>query len=363
MASIIGAYDHEADTRMTDPLMPKASKGMDGNAYDRWSASYNKRYSKALASLKKKITHVSQQKFETALNETVDQFMSCKPEQYVAFVEPGKSQKWVTEVALRNGLEPAAAYVAIGEEGANALAYALSDIEWDDDRFKEYVIIDDASYSGNQMANNISAANRIVRDKFPGAVPVFHVLVPFATETAINKIASLSQKGVDVRIYNADLMPTVAQAIEKTHHKAMQEILWPDMDPKTQAKRMSSTALHWFDHKIPNSMSFPEVLADGRTSNRSGPFGPRIPFLPHIQPPYKPVSDGKENALSEEKPFIETPVFGDDVRKRSSHEPSPLSDTRIRHDRVFAGGGSSTSSSRASSTAGKRSADKHQLQT
>lgn len=286
--SIIGVYDFVTDNLMGKPKHPDPCQGMNENLYEQWVAANKNEYAKPLAELKTKITHVSYEHFQIVLKETIERFLSTisNKSRFVSLVEPGKSQKWVTEIAIQNGLK-ASAYVCIGEEGANNLEYAVQNISSKDRRFKHYVIVDDGSYSGNQMTNNISTAYRILKEKFADE-PIFHVLIPFITKTASTKINNLKTKGIIVNLHSSIEMPTVYEAISEEKRAKVLQILWPHQSGSKQDNLAKSTALYWFDHKIPNSMSFPEVLATGIvTQAKEGVDDSPIPFIPPVHPPYK----------------------------------------------------------------------------
>lgn len=283
---IMGVYDYETDTTMNVPKSPSSHQICNLN-YNQWVGAFNEGHRSALKDLKNKIIHVSYPEFQKSLAQTIKTFKGTVPKKFscVAFVQPNKSQKWVTEIAMTMGLK-ANAYVCIGEEGANNLEYSLQGVSPKDKRFQNCVIIDDGSYSGNQMANNISGAYRILKTKF-AAEPVFHVLIPYATSTAVERINNLRDKGINVNLYWNVLMPSVSESIKPEHLEKSLDVLWPNSPKKDQQKFAGSAALYWFDHKVPNSMSFPDVLARGIVTQPKGAGIEDIPFIPNVLPPYK----------------------------------------------------------------------------
>lgn len=287
--SIIGTYGYITDNMMNAPKNPVSYEGMNKECYDLWIAANKSEYSRVLNELKEKITHVTYKTFQEKLKITVESFKATFPQKSpcVAFVQPGKSQKWVTEIAIKMGLK-ASAYVCIGEEGANGLSFSLENISSKDKRFHHCVIVDDGSYSGNQMANNISGAYRILKAKF-AIEPTFDVLIPYITKAASDRINSLKAKGIRVNLHTAVEMPSVKQAISTTSMDRTLEVLWPSSIKTKQLELAHSTALYWFDHKVPNSMSFPDVLAKGRVTQpkETSQKDKDIAFIPNVHPPYK----------------------------------------------------------------------------
>lgn len=288
---IIGTYDSMSDKTMSEPKTPTHYDGLEGTVYDRWITANRTEFTEALTELKSKIQHISYEVFKSALNITIKSFKSGLPRRFpcVALVQPGKSQKWVTEIAMSMGLK-ASAYACLGEEGANGLDYSLENISSKDRRFHNCIIVDDGSFSGNQMANNISAAHRILKTKF-AVEPTFHILIPFITRRAELKINHLKSKGITVNLHSAVKMASVADAMSAKNLGRALEVLWPHQSGTKRLELASSSALYWFDHKIPNSMSFPEVLADGQvTQPKDKDDADNIRFIPSVLPPYKEVS-------------------------------------------------------------------------
>lgn len=90
---IIGAYSYFNSPYMGKPAVPFKYEMKEG-LYDKWVDANQSGYSKALAELKLKITHVSFQQFRAALELTVNKFKSTillkEAFQFVSFVQPGR---------------------------------------------------------------------------------------------------------------------------------------------------------------------------------------------------------------------------------------------------------------------------------
>ncbi|MEI8366534.1 MAG: hypothetical protein WCF65_08990 [Parachlamydiaceae bacterium] len=285
---IIGAYDGEVDN-MNISFPEISQQKMNEAIYKEWVSLHEEKYIGPLKDLQHKITHVSYEAFKNNLKKTVDRFINnVGKKSYVAFVEPNKSQQWVTTIAMAYGFK-ASAYVRLGQDGANCLSSALLNTDEKDERFAtDYVIIDDASYSGNQMANNISAAHHVLQEKFKDKNIIFHILLPYITNVAKNKMENLRNKPITIILYTSEIIQTVEEAVSKKN-RIIKQVLWNNSLPEEQNRKVKTTALHWFDHKIPNSMSFPDVLASGlvtqpKSQNHKGKY---IQFIPSITPPYK----------------------------------------------------------------------------
>ncbi|MBS4163679.1 Uncharacterized protein PRO82_000982 [Candidatus Protochlamydia amoebophila] len=282
---ITGTYPYEGELTMGEPQQPPEQQ-IDGHAYKQWVESYEAKYQPVLNNLQSKITYVSYEVFHEALTRAYQQF-DGKVADYIALVEPEKSQKWVTELVMKQGFD-AKAYLCVGENGADRLEYSLGQMKGNKD-VRDYVIVDDGSYSGNQMANNISSANRIIQKKTEVKQPTFHVIIPYITQTALNKLKELQKdKGIKLEIYHAVIMKTISEEIKSSDLNKIKDVFWKGMDQNAQAQRPNTAALHWFAHKVPNQMSFPDVLAKGTVTHpKSKTSGDPVPFIPEFTPPYK----------------------------------------------------------------------------
>lgn len=270
---IHGAYDWEVTTLPLE-LPDVEDRSPDMDLYDTWADSkISKSGDRAiLTKIKGNLRHVSYETFSSGVGACVAKFAKTAPRNYVSFVEPGKSQTWVTGIAIKHGLSPDL-FLRIGEEGANMLPTSLEMLGFENfpPTTKDIVIVDDGAFTGNQMANNITSANSILTKTFGFSRDPyhFHVIVPFTTAKAHEKILSTGKTGAKVHLYSlSEKMPVVSDVIPSRDRARASTLL--GFIPE----RVDSTALTFFDHKIPNSMSFPSGL------ERAG-------FIPDQEPPYK----------------------------------------------------------------------------
>jgi hypothetical protein len=295
---IIGLYGYESPTQsemQPQPNIPN-DKALDGQKYDEWVQKFSPQFQPALKDLKDKIQYVSFQVFADTLTAAFQNFRKKEIDGYIAFIEPEKSQKWATELLMRVGLQ-AQAYLCLGEEGANRLKDSFDQFSKNyydqyqhliSQKMTNYVIVDDGAYSGNQMANNISQANAIIKEK-TGQDPTFHVIVPYITKTALEKLGELQKKQINIHVYHITIMPTISEAVPSKHLQTIKDVFWKGMDQKAQTQRPTMAALHWFAHKVPNQMSFPDVLAQGTVTHPKNlnANNEEVRFIPKSNPPYK----------------------------------------------------------------------------
>lgn len=268
--AIHGTYDYE--NQYLDEKAPREEgRAYDSAKYDIWARRPDRADRQILATVKKHITHVDQSTFERTLEGCLDKFKEkILNDPYVALVEPEKSQSWATAIGIEKGITPEFA-LRLGEQGADMLENSLRML--DDTQFdrvgemENILIVDDGSFTGNQMANNISGANRIFNERYGTAPRKFHVVVPYMTKVARDKMYSAKEI---VHLYTDKVPMQVLGKIfpRRNELKRGLELL------EVQESRANSTALTYFDHKIPNSMSFPAALERGG-------------FIPSFCPPYK----------------------------------------------------------------------------
>lgn len=281
---IFGTFEYETQEMNRNPRVPEDHQPVNRQNMDQWVNSHANQDRAPLKTLTNNINHVTHEQFLAALRASYRQMPEEIAERGICLVEPNKSQKWIAELLMQNeGFQPIA-FVRVGEEGANLLEYScgelLSDQNTPENPFENVIIADDGSFSGNQMANNISAATRIFKKLAPNCDPQFHIILPFVTVAARNKINALSKKGIIVNLHIATEIPTVGSFLQRSQKPHMAEVLLGDTNKVEYLdERLGMT---YFDHNVPNSMSFPERFAEGITPN-----GENIPFIPNIAPPYK----------------------------------------------------------------------------
>ncbi|MCI5051948.1 MAG: hypothetical protein MRY21_02275 [Simkaniaceae bacterium] len=262
---IIGVYPGEAP--QVSPEKPLAkTRAMMAERIDGWidTLGADRGSKKLLRKVLSNVEHIDFGAFEARLNYCVHNFLDSIEEgsEFLALVEPGKSQTWVTQLARHHGLAPTAA-VRMGEKSADSLQYALGVLNASSPMVEtlkgpsNIVILDDGAFTGKQMSDNIKAANTIFRRIYGArAEPHFHVIVPYVTEVARVRIEGLRTEGVKLTLHYSKIMPTLSTLFQSKADKSLLPGLLG-----VGKERLDSTALTYFDHKIPNSMSFPQVIA------------------------------------------------------------------------------------------------------
>lgn len=285
---ILGAVASEK-CELTPPKVPKANP-INPKAMKAWIAAHQKGVVKPLTDLISRVRNVSFSEFDTTLGVCLTKLPPRREGVVrISLVEPGKSQAWVNEIAHFNHGFVADYFLALGEQAAERLADSmrkLPDDVWDKEF--EVFILDDGSFSGTQMANNISATAKLLQSA--GIPYTIHAVVVFATVPALAKIKDSTQKcvGGRVNMIHGEVIPTAKEIVmgcspKNAVHKVLKDALWPMASAELQDRLMSRNGLTYFEHKVPNSMSFPIGIAEGQLQGRDP-----IVFIPATHPPYKP---------------------------------------------------------------------------
>ena len=277
---IYGAYDY--DSQVVANALPSSEVNGDLSVkVAQWKTQLEPRLHKTVDLLVEKLQYIDFNTFKQKLLSSAKAVMSDFSRS-VVLLEPGKSQKWVTEIVREAFHEDAAYYVRLGETSANSLSSALDALPEDADLspLKKIIIMDDGSFSGTQMENNVKGVLKVMKEKY-GLEPKIHVVVPYITNIALEKLRAIDG---DVSIHFSEIMSTVSEIADEVvrdhHHQKIltdiSEVLYgaqaPGESPPSR-RCLKTLALTWFQHKVPNSMSFPERIAQA--------------LLPEIPPPYK----------------------------------------------------------------------------
>lgn len=290
---ILGTYDFENQS-LAQPKLPGLNK-IDPRKLVEWTKAWapDTRSARALNKVTSQIRHVTFENFRDCLSNCLKHLPAPLEDSIsISLVEPGKSQAWVNEIAIFQLGWKVNHYLALGEQGADRFEYSMKmapDTVWQNPL--SIYILDDGSYSGTQMLGNLNSVARFltkVNIKFR-----LTAVVPFITNTAREKIqAAISTypKG-SVNLVIGEIIQTAGEVIRKAcpkpaDQRAVTRALWPDSSEGAVSSYMERNGLLYFEHKIPNSMSFPIGLAEGRTPEKEN-----HPFIPATHPPYRPLED------------------------------------------------------------------------
>lgn len=292
---------------------------------DKWVNAHHEYYRPALSALAEKIQRVTHSQFSHHLGLAVknfnEQLEAVEDKRYAVLVQRNKSNQWVTELALKYLQHQPTQSLPLGEKQARDYCSYIDRIGRSGEVIKRIVLIDDASYSGTQLTEHVKA----IFEKFKELgweTPTVHVIVPFATQYAVNRLQAVSdsvstdeltdsesldeeEKGEVASSERKESEPNaqlesklklslsakianVAKSLSEDHVARLSELYnWSD-DPIEKRGR----GLIYFDHKIPNDMSFVEPFGTGSVYPGKGEHQiskHKVKYinLPPIHPPYK----------------------------------------------------------------------------
>jgi|GEM_PF-4473515 len=218
-------------------LIPAARYHFDPTIYDRYVDAQPKETRDIFRKIGRNIRHITMQEFETELKATFDRFIDTAKDTNIRYFVPDfgfsrldkKSNLWVANAFK--------AYVRKKEPGLTSRLIFLYYQEFQ--RMKkddELLILDDASYSGQQI-------HRIIIFFEKSKV---NIVVPFLSRTATKKIAAPHRPKVS--FWGRGIIDTVEQIAQRENLDLdkMQAIFGDDCGERT---------ITFFDHKVPDRVS------------------------------------------------------------------------------------------------------------
>jgi len=257
---------------------PLFSNDINMERAEKWVESMLPANKKGAQAIIDNLQHVGQELFEQKLQQSVQSFNTYNDgKDYVVFIQEGKSNKWVYELVEQNLSHPPTEVVDDlgGQSASSRIAQAISS----NSKIQQIVFFDDGIYSGEQMSRFVSE----VKNKLDNPDIQFVIVAPYATE------------------YGRERVIKAAKNVVFVDHEKMASVydLVTDEDARSAIKRMygyydddelKSRTLTYFDHKVADSLSTPNLQG--------------LPFISNPIPPYK---DGYKwhvlNKTPEEKRF------------------------------------------------------------
>ncbi|MFC2091267.1 hypothetical protein ACFLTD_00660, partial [Elusimicrobiota bacterium] len=282
---------------------PLKDNPVDMDLAEKWIEGHSTDELKTLARfLVDHIKHIDQMEFETAVEETVQEYKDSpygdKPYFIVMYDEPSreKSDNWVYKLALEKGLHPAREIVTRfdGERIAQLLDQGL-----------EALIIDDASYSGKTVVQTITNISGALKNRGLSSDKL-HVMVPFMTNRAVSSIERIGipYKNISVDIVDKyRIMPTISEIFEKESEtdssiKDLYQLLEKETFHMGADADYGAVTLTYFQHKTADGYSLMRPLTTGELIGDNKGVNPRVRFIPATFEPYKKDS-AKRHLLNE----------------------------------------------------------------
>lgn len=198
---------------------------------------------------------------------------------FSAVVMKGKSNEWVTQIAIHEGLKyPHKLSILKKEIDDKAPAYHST-----------VLIIDDGSYSGQQITLIMNSLCTSSEEKTPLAHPPikkFFVFVPYMTTEARDCIIKkASELNVDVEILSKGTMPTYHEVLTKAEAMHFRHMaFFPNYE-------VVGSTLSFTDWRRPDEFSSPLNFLDGKMNYTAADGKQQVykgdPLVPEILGPYK----------------------------------------------------------------------------
>jgi hypothetical protein len=246
-----------------------------------WIEQHEEEYHEALLALVSKVKRISFSEFITTLRASIESFNRessvWKDLTYTVLVQSGKSNQWVAELAMAYLSIKPECFLDLGIKDAKAFISYLDELETLNKRNKriqypeKIVLFDDGSYSGKQMCDHVNALFSkffSLKEHASVKIPTCYIVIPFMTKYAEEKLEELAKRYKHVFIAAHVIIPSVEDAIgDKTLSDRLNELFWKNFERDGSA---ATRGIYYFDHKIPNSVSFVEALSTGSIHYSSG---------------------------------------------------------------------------------------------
>lgn len=302
--SILGAFDpcfgaeHRARFLRDLPAAKiPASNPIQIEKWQAYVAAHPKRMQSCAESIGRHIEHVDHAAFEGALQLAIQTFLrtnevSIKDGRFIIGIDdPGHSGEWVTALAARllrdsHELQETLLIYPDQQLGSSSGPSEKKPVQ-------EVLVFDDAIYTGNRLGANLLA----LEDKWSDYEIHFHVVVAASTKYGKDSLEGLKSPdgtfsdNTVISVYSGRTLQTV----EEIDDNEFPDVLYESYTI------FEGTTLTYFDHKLPDSMSFiaPQFpsLEDGKSCleglvvNSAGRCRRRVPFVDKptkVYPLYRP---------------------------------------------------------------------------
>lgn len=256
------------------PANLKSTPVIDVANAKRWVEAHDGLYHESLRLLVDHVTRISYQTFYHQLGISI----LSRPlnKKSVVFVEPNKSNLWVAQLAIKQ-LGIFLKCARLGEKEAsyatspNGLLQQVPFQYWP----SEFILFDDAAYSGSQVAGHVIALADVIHKTDKSTNYTIRIIIPFMTSLAAGKLENikrLSPPNVKIEVSSYAVIPTI-QTIFSTHLDllVLLQQLYKESGYENFFQEETGVGITYFEHKLPNWMSFLSIIV--------------IRYIPHMETP------------------------------------------------------------------------------
>lgn len=293
------------------PFIPFRSNAIDQTQLAAWINAHPEACRPAVKELAEKIKHIGMEEFLGKVYQAAEgvneALQNLHEDSYIMIVAPEKSNLWVSELALSKLTLLPKEVVAWDQttmyEPLSSLTHYLNDQLTKNPPHSlpgTIVLFDDGIYSGEQMGkiiNNIFSVFEVINkskekegDKEKLAIPKIVLAPVYATQFGIKNIMERNKQYKDnISVINHERIYTISDVMSEGNLKIIEKMYWPDdnrPDDRTKDIYLSggkSRGNIYFDFKIPDGLSFPDVDC-GYVYDENGRFlREKIPFIPDTE--------------------------------------------------------------------------------
>lgn len=239
------------------------------------------------------LQYYSFQDFENRLKKSVDDLNmhlireSVDVDSISLLIEPGHSSEWVASLASRYLNFVPKNYITY--DGIHSLHSKLSRTfsRLKNDSEHTIIIFDDWSISGRQLSQII---NFIGMNKLEKLKLNIIVVVPLMTKYAYNLCKEIGDSNVydiNLKFLTSPFIPSledVKSSLSEQEQGDFNEIL--GFKRNDNNLKLHKNVMAFSDWKIPDAVSMPELISNGRVPHHLSRYYENNKFLPEVTPPY-----------------------------------------------------------------------------
>jgi hypothetical protein len=263
---------------------------LDSNEVNRWIGAHPDSLKPALYELSQKVEHISyptfDSNFKTGIHYLNGRIKKETIDDYMVMIENGKSNKWMAEIALTQLDKPPTQVYSLGKKGIQFKEYIKEQSQSEKPYYPSTVVFfDDGIYSGKQMSNFIKGIFDAIKEhnKETGedeqiSLPNVEIIAPYATEFGEKMLYTVNAEEKDlISLCDHERIKTLAEVLHPGTQVILDGTLWKK-DPRDETRGFStpyqrgvnSRGNIWFDHKIPNWLSFVHAMEFGIVTGEDG---------------------------------------------------------------------------------------------
>lgn len=288
---------------------------LDADETLRWINAHPSEMQGYVSELANRVEHISFSEFNQNFNGGIN-FLNSLTKQdslndYMLMVEPGKSNQWMAEIAMSQlSTKPTQIY-SLGNKGSNFINYLNEQRPAERPYYPNTVVFfDDGIYSGKQMSLFIKGvfdafkefnANASKENLDEIEQPDVVVVAPYATAWGVQNILKVNENESDkIQFCPHNKINTLAETLTPYTADRLNATLWKNdpRDTETNAFKfpcqngVNSRGNIWFDHKIPNWLSFVFALEAGIVTDSDGSLlNGKVSFNQQHEPTFDAIAN------------------------------------------------------------------------